>query len=82
MATSNINQKKRDYINKICSYRFCKNTDDGGMLQPIDKRIINVDGYCYGINMLLTSAGNKNMYHFDERGNDKTFIMKKKQAYV
>ena len=52
------------------------------MLQPIDKRLINIDdGYCYGINMLLTSAGNKNMYHFDEKGSDKAFIMNNKHIY-
>ena len=51
------------------------------MLQPTDKRIINIDGYCYGVNMLLTASGNKNMYHFDEKGDNKTFIMKNKHIY-
>jgi len=39
-----LTKNKRDYINKICSNRFCKNTDDGGMLNPNDNRIINIDG--------------------------------------
>ena len=77
-----LTKNKRDDINKICSNRFCKNTDDGGMLNLNDARIINIDGgYCYGVNMLLTSAGNKHMYHLDEKGNDKTFIMKNKHIY-
>jgi len=51
------------------------------MLNPIDNRIINIDGYSYGVNMLLTSVGNKNLYHFDDKGNKTTFVMKNKHMY-
>ena len=43
--------------------------------------IINKNDYSYGVGMLLVSDGNKNMYHFDEKGNNKTYVMKNKHVY-
>ena len=48
-----LTKKKRDNINKICSFRYCQNKNDGGMLNPDDTRIIDKDGYSYGVGMLL-----------------------------
>lgn len=76
-----LTKKKRDSINKICSFRYCQNKDDGGMLSPDDARIINGSGYSYGIGMLIVSDGNKNMYHMDRKGNDKTYVIKNKHIY-
>lgn len=76
-----LTKQKRDSINKICSFRYCQNKDDGGMLNPNDTRIINQSGYSYGVGMLIVSDGNKHMYHVDENGNEKTYVMKNKHIY-
>ena len=46
------------YIKHVLNI-YCKNKEDGRMLNPDDTRIINEDGYSYGIGMLLVSDGNK-----------------------
>jgi len=76
-----LTKTKRDTINKICSLRYCKNKSDGGMLNPDDTRIIDENNYSYGVGMLIVSNGNKNMYHKDNKGNDKTYVMKNKLVY-
>ena len=51
------------------------------MLNPDDTRITNEYGYSYGAGMSIVSNGNKHMYHMDENGNDKTYVMKNKHVY-
>ena len=66
-----VTKVKRNELAKACSIRYIKSPAEGGLMLPGQKRIINDDGWCYGVGMPLISYYNTKINKFKQNaGND------------